>query len=106
MRLATEGAIGLRSFGRDFRALSSQMPVARSHAVIDCDFISASGRFRPCAEIELHRFPRVAALRVQTKTRSRLVPAMRHTVFAARISRDAIHDAVLVPVNVREQLGV
>ena len=31
---------------------------------------------------------------------------MRHAILAARISRDAADHAVLVPVHVREQLGV
>ena len=84
--------------GRDHRVGR----VARGHAVIRCKFISAAGRFRPCAEIESHRFPGIAALRVQPEARRRFVAAMRHAVLAARVPRLAADHAVLVPIHLRE----
>src|SRR3954464_5636731 len=96
----------LRSLGRDFRAFPGQMPVARSHAVIDSDFAPATGRFWSSAEVELHRLPRIARFRLEAETGGRLVTAMCHAVLAARIFGHAINHAVLAPVHLGEELGV
>ena len=89
----------LRGLGCNFCAFAGQVAVAGGHAVEGEHFAAAAGRFRFRAEIKLDRFPGVAALRLQPQTRRRLVTAMHHAVFATRIARDAVHDAVFVPVD-------
>ena len=86
--------------------LSRNVTVAGTHA-IECDrFAAASGCLWPRAEIKFHSLPSVARLSVQTETGRRLVAAVGHAILATRISRHAVHDAVFVPIDAREQLGI
>src|SRR6266850_7705515 len=87
----------LRSFGCDFCAFSSQVPITRAHAIEGENLAATARRFRFRAEIELDRFPRVSSLCLQSQRRSRLVTAMHHAVLTSAVARYAVDDAIAVP---------
>src|SRR6185312_1517252 len=70
------------------------------------DLAATAGRFRTATEVKLYRFPRIPRLSLQTQTRRRLIAAMRHTIFATRITSHSIDHAVFFPVDVGKKLSV
>src|SRR5262245_47181885 len=55
-------------------------------------------------EVIFEILPIVAALIVRAERAAGIVAAMHHAVFAARVARDAVHDAVFFPLHFREHL--
>src|SRR5712691_6368344 len=90
----------------ELRLLAGEMPVAGSDAVINGNLVALAGWFWSRAKIKLHRFPSVAAVRLEAKAGRWFVATMRHAIFAARIFRDAFDDAILVPVHALQHLDV
>src|SRR6476659_9304527 len=82
------------------------MTISRADTVVGEHFIAASSRLRLRTEIELDRFPSIAALSLQAERRSGLVAAMHHAIFAPAVAGDPIDDSVSVPVRLFEQLRV
>src|SRR5260370_17373379 len=82
------------------------MTISRADTVVGEHFIAASSRLRLRTEIELDRFPSVAALTLQAQRCSGLVAAMHHAIFAPAIACDTIDDSVSVPVGLFQQLRV
>src|SRR5262249_19890788 len=96
----------LRRLRRFLGVLSREVPVADTDAVESESFAAATGCFWFRPEIKLDRLPSVAAFRLQSERSGRFVAAMHHAIFTTRIARDAVDDAVFVPLNFFEQLGV
>src|SRR5258705_7865218 len=82
------------------------MTISRADTVVGEHFIAASSRLRLRTEIELDRFPSVAALSLQAQRCSGLVAAMHHAILAPAIACDTIDDSVSIPVGLFQQLRV
>src|SRR6476659_6257119 len=82
------------------------MTISRADTVVGEHFIAASSRLRLRTEIELDRFPSIAALSLQAERCSGLVAAMHHAIFAPAVARDPIDDSVAIPVCLFQQLRV
>src|SRR2546428_7628242 len=95
-----------RRFRGELRLLAGEMPVTGSDAVINGNLVALAGWFWSRAKIKFHRFPSVAALRLESEAGRWLVAAMGHAIFAARIFGHAFDDAILVPVHALQHLGI
>src|SRR6185295_12895421 len=73
---------------------------------INCNLTAVSATMRLATEIKFYCLPRVPAFCLQAQTRRRLIPAMRHAVFTARVARHALDNAVFLPLHFLEHLGV
>src|SRR5437762_8384457 len=82
------------------------MPVTGANTVVSRNLATFSSRSRPRTEVEFHCLPSVAAFRLEAEAGGRFIAAMSHAIFAARIFRYAINHAILVPIDIREQLGI
>src|SRR6266480_6976569 len=91
---------------RNFSVLTSFVAVSATHAVESESFAAAAGRFRFRSEIKLDRLPSIAALRLQTETGRRFVPAVHHAILTTRIARHAVNHAVFLPLHLLQQFGV
>src|ERR1700730_2234385 len=61
---------------------------------------------RPSSKVESDVLPGITRLAIQAEGRGRLITAVGHTIFAAGIFRDAINNAVAIPINVSEHFSV
>src|SRR5260370_13723550 len=82
------------------------MTISRADTVVGEHFTATSSRLRLHAEIELDRFPSVAALTLKPKRCSRLVATRQHAIFAPCSACDTIDDSVSVPVRLFQQLRI
>ena len=60
----------------------------------------------PGAEVVADILPGIAALVIRAERAAGIIPAVHHAVLAARVARDAVHHAVLVPVHLVQHLLV
>src|SRR2546430_4852358 len=85
---------------------AGEMSIAGTDSIEGERLAATAARLRFWPEIKFDRLPCVAALRLQTETRGRLVAAMDHAIFATGIARDSIDHAIFFPFHFLKQLGV
>src|SRR2546421_6618473 len=98
--------LGVRVFSAGSPWIPGSVSFPAAHA-IECNrFAATSGWFRFWSEIELDRFPSIAALRLQAEAGGRLVTAVDHAILTTRIARHTIDNAVLIPFYFFEQFRI
>src|SRR5437667_5118937 len=82
------------------------MPFADGEPVARIHFVSALVTRRFWPEVVFEILPVIAALEVGAERAAGVVAAVDHAVLAARVARDAVDDAIFVPVHFLEHLPV
>src|SRR5439155_3459628 len=108
----SDGEVGGGVLPRDAGAVQGglgrgQVAFADREAVKGLDFMAAFVTSRPGREVVFEVFPGVAALIItRTERAARIITAMDHAIFAARIARFAVHNAVFVPLHFLQHFPV
>src|SRR5271170_6390565 len=84
------------------------MTFANRYAIISAffQFRRIANRLWLRAEVVFDVFPVVAGLIIRAERAARIIAAVHHAMFAARIARDAVDDAILFPLHLREHFLV